>query len=146
MSNQRFRTKVDGFFVVLYVALGMRLVWPLATALLEGRSVTSGLVLFPVGLLGLLYYLAASTCYVLTDTMLLVKWGPFTSRIPIASIYKLRATHTLLASPALSLDRIEVLARQGSYAVISPADKSGFIAALRQRVPTIELEGLQSAV
>lgn len=143
MSTQRFRTKIDGFFVVLYVLFAVRLVWPLATALLDGRPITPGLVLFPAGLLGLLYYLAASTCYVLTDTLLLVKWGPFASRIPVASIYKLRATHTILASPALSLDRIEVLARQGPYAVISPADKGGFVAALRQRVPTLELEGLQ---
>ena len=145
MSRQHFQTKVDWFFVVLYLLLGIRLLTPLASALLDGRAVAPGAVLFPVGVLGGLYYLAASTRYVLTDTQLLVKWGPFTSSIPIASIYKLRVTNTVLASPALSLDRIEVLARSGPYAVISPADKQGFVAALRQRVPALEVEGLESA-
>ncbi len=147
MSSQHFRTKVDWFFVMIYMFLGVRLFTPVVTAVVQGRSFTPAVDLVSAWRpRGAVTTWRLARTYVLTDTMLLVKSGPFTSRIPVASIYKLRATHTIVASPALSLDRIEVLARQGPYTVISPADKRGFIAAVRQRVPALELEGLETAV
>ncbi|MEZ5288422.1 MAG: PH domain-containing protein [Vicinamibacterales bacterium] len=58
------------------------------------------------------------------------------------AIRTLRASCTLLASPALSLNRIEVLASPGPYVVISPADRAGFLRDILSRALQIRLEGL----
>ncbi len=118
MPDLRFRSNVDSVFVLIWAFLGVRLFPPAWQAVAQGRAVAWGQLLFPVAFLGALYYLAASTYYVVTDCTLVVRWGPFKTLVPIDSIYKLRATHTLLASPALSIDRIEVLARKGPHVVI----------------------------
>jgi hypothetical protein len=56
--------------------------------------------------------------------------------IPIHDIQSITPTRSPLSSPALSLDRLEILHRRG-VVLVSPADKAGFIAALRAVNPRI---------
>ena len=73
------------------------------------------------------------TYYELTNTTLHVRCGPFWRAIPLSEIRAATPTRNPLASMALSLDRIAIKTRQGRGVLISPRDKSGFLAALAQR-------------
>lgn len=57
--------------------------------------------------------------------------------IPISAITKIQKTSSWLASPAASLDRIEILYGKWNSVVISPKDKKGLIAALQSINPKI---------
>jgi uncharacterized protein YcbX len=61
--------------------------------------------------------------------------------VPLKSVTALRASRSLLSAPALSLDRIEV-SYGSKRVVISPRDRIAFVAAMKQRVPNVQLEGL----
>jgi hypothetical protein len=68
-----------------------------------------------------------------------VRSGPLRARLPIASIRRISRSSTLLAGPALSLRRLEVDHGKYDTAIVSPHDQAGFIAALVERNPTIEI-------
>ena len=71
---------------------------------------------------------------------LVVRGGGFISRrIPIANINRLQKTRTILAGPALSMDRLYVQFDQGDAVVISPVRKSEFIETLLKINPNIEI-------
>ncbi|QTN38353.1 PH domain-containing protein [Cryomorphaceae bacterium] len=82
-----------------------------------------------------------TTFYAITaEQDLVVRGGPFISRrIPIANINRLQKTRTILAGPALSMDRLYVQFDQGDAVVISPVRKSEFIDALLKINPNIEI-------
>jgi Bacterial PH domain len=64
-----------------------------------------------------------------------VRW-----RVSLAAIDAVEPTRSPLSGPAPSLDRLEI--RYGKKRVmISPADKGGFLRALVQRAPQLELNG-----
>lgn len=63
-------------------------------------------------------FLWFKTGYEITEQQLIIRSSPFKSTIPIADIQKLTPSKTLLAGPALSLDRIEIA--YGLY-TISPS-------------------------
>jgi hypothetical protein len=142
MPTQTFRSKVDWFYVAIPIAITVRVLWPVPAHLRAGGAIPWTNLLFPIGLIAFFWFLARSIRYDVTDEALVVHQLFSRGIIPLASIYKLRATRTLLAAPALSLDRIEVLASKGPYAVVSPLDKAGFVRAIQARVPALQLEGL----
>lgn len=79
------------------------------------------------------------TGYTITEKELKIKSGPIRSKIPIEKIKKIRKTKNPLSSPALSLDRLEIKYGKYSTALISPADKEGFIQAIKERNPEVEI-------
>lgn len=82
-----------------------------------------------------------ATGYEVTDEQLSLRCGPFKKSISIKDINKIRPTNNLLASFALSLDRLEIT-YGGKYAMVlvSPKDKEGFITALKSINPEIKLD------
>jgi len=60
--------------------------------------------------------------------------------IPISAITKIKKTSSWLASPAASLDRIEIFYGQWNTVIISPKDKQGLIKALQSINPKIKAE------
>jgi hypothetical protein len=137
-----FRSKVDAWFVALPILIALRLLWPVPGHLRAGGQIPWTNLIMPVVLLLFFYLLTRSIRYEITDDALIVHQPLFKCVIPLATIYKLRASRSLLSAPALSLDRIEILASKGPYVVISPRDKTGFVRAIQQRVPNVQLEGL----
>ena len=122
----RYRSEIGWPFVPVYTVLAWRLGSPLVRALVAGQPVPRGLLLAAAAVLGGLAYLAATTSYTITDDALVVRCGPFRSVVALRSIYKLRASGSLVASPALSLNRIEVLASPGPWGTsIQPAERNG---------------------
>lgn len=86
--------------------------------------------------------LLVNTKYTIDGDELLVRSGPMRWRIDIRSITRLERTGDPTSGPALSLDRVRIeYAKNGKpkAILVSPADKEGFIAALRERNPAIAL-------
>lgn len=140
----RYRSEIGASFIVVYVFLVWRLGWPLVRALATGAPVAPGLWIASVVTLGGLAYLAATTSYTITADALIVRWGPFRTTAALAGIQTLRASRSLLAAPALSMNRIEVVASPGPSVVISPVDQPRFLRHLLARAPHVRLEGLSA--
>lgn len=138
----RFRSEIGASFAVVYAFLVWRLGWPLVRAIVTGAPVAPGLLIASVVTLGGLAYLAAATSYTITADALVVRCGPFRTTVALAGIQTLRASHSLLAAPALSLNRIEVVASPGPWLLISPVDQPRFLGELLARAPHVRLEGL----
>jgi uncharacterized membrane protein YdbT with pleckstrin-like domain len=70
--------------------------------------------------------------YAITDEHVIVRHGLVRQKIPLAKITSVRPTRSLLSSPALSLDRLDIKFGEGMFgsALLSPADKQGFLAEL----------------
>lgn len=82
-----------------------------------------------------------NTYYTITDGMLMVKSGVlFQAKFPIAKIIRIRKSHTLLSSPALSFDRLEIFYSPRRSVAVSPKDPESFIAALLDINPEIEVD------
>jgi len=137
-----FPSKIDLWLVVVLsasvgvpsLAMGYR-----ALVVRDTRLVPPVLVL--AGVTAFLWWIYATTAYRITADMLLVRSGPVRIDVPLKSITALRASRTLLSAPALSLDRIEV-SYDSKRVVISPRDRIAFVAAMKQRLPNVQLEGL----
>lgn len=138
----RFRTKVDAMLVVpLAVGLGLPLLL-IVRGLAEGRPMVGAVV--PLALLIAILPLNLIS-YQVTDQELIVRQGWLRWRMQLERIQVLKATRAMWSSPALSLDRIEIRTDRGLWLLVSPADKAGFVSALRERVPHIRLEGFVSS-
>lgn len=100
------------------------------------------IVVYIVGILNnaLLLWLWFGTSYKIDDENLIVKSGPFKSTIDIKSIKKLRATKTLLAGPALSIDRIEIQYKRYDSVIVSPKEKNKFIESLLSKNKSIKVD------
>lgn len=100
------------------------------------------IVVYIVGILNnaLLLWLWFGTSYKIDDENLIVKNGPFKSTIDIKSIKKLRATKTLLAGPALSIDRIEIQYKRYDSVIVAPKEKNKFIESLLSKNKSIKVD------
>ena len=134
-----YTSKVDWGLVALFVLVG---VIALAAIFLRppaesGDRVESILVLALAA--GLLLWLFLTTRYIVTDTHLLVRAGPFRWRVLISEITAITPTTSPLSSPALSLDRLRVEYGTRKWIgtpksiLISPKDRDGFMADISER-------------
>jgi hypothetical protein len=87
------------------------------------------------------YTLHIPTYYTIDESSLIIKSGLFSKiKIDIATIRKIRETNSLLTSPALSADRIEIKYKKYDWIMISPKNKFDFIQDLININPTIEVQ------
>lgn len=76
---------------------------------------------------------------IVNNKLLLIRIGPYThSRFDIEKIKSIKRTKTMFASPANSMDRIEILDRNANCVFISPNNKQAFVKELLKINPTIE--------
>lgn len=73
------------------------------------------------------------TYYVLKETYIIVRCGPFRERIEFADIKSMKETRNVLSSYALSLDRIQIKYRKFGYSLISPINKEDFIKEIEKK-------------
>lgn len=79
-----------------------------------------------------------NTYYLIKDDKLKIRSGYFfNTEIQISEIRRIETTRTLLSSPALSLDRLEVHYNKYDTVVISPEDKQEFVKQLQRLNPSI---------
>jgi len=83
----------------------------------------------------------SNTYYTIDGEVLRIRSGfLYDVKIDINSIRKLSETRDLISSPALSLDRLELMYNKYDSVLISPKDKPGFIKELKALNPRIELK------
>lgn len=128
-----FRSKADARFAWIAVAMpGVALL-----ALLTSRPRTA-LLWIPLGTACLaaviVCWIFLATYYEVLSEELVAHCGPFTWRIPLREISDIRDSSSTRSGPALSLDRLEIVHGGGKRLIVSPADKAGFVAALRRRM------------
>ena len=81
------------------------------------------------------------TGYVVDENMLIIHNGPLKKKVPIKDIQKMKRTKNPLASPALSLDRIEISSHSHSdILLVSPKNKREFISLLKETNPDIKVD------
>jgi hypothetical protein len=137
-NTETFRSKVDGWFIaVAAVITGVGIISGFSAASLG--TVLPVVVALPI--VGSVLWIWRSTRYVVTDTSLRVRCGFMETAVPLADITGLRRTSTVLAAPALSLDRLEVR-HAGGAVVISPVRREQFVAAITSRNPLVDVAGV----
>ncbi|WP_426452655.1 PH domain-containing protein [Paenibacillus sp. S-38] len=83
------------------------------------------------------------TQYELRQDLLLIRSGPLCWKIPVSSIRKVNRTNNGTSSPALSLNRLEIIHEDGSI-FISPEHEQEFISKLKTMNVRIQVEGKQN--
>jgi uncharacterized membrane protein YdbT with pleckstrin-like domain len=132
----RYRSKVDWWMGVL---LAVPLVTAVGTAIAlqlgsdAGAANRAWMVLF--GVVALYVVVVWPVVYELTDDALVVRFGLMRRRIAYRSLRGVNPTRSILASPALSLDRLAIDTGGSLSPTISPADREGFLADLSARTP-----------
>lgn len=138
-----FRSKIDAWLGLLLLAAGAVLAGVAVQLMLSpiGWPRLLGLPLLAFGT-GLPLWLLATTRYAIGAQDLLILSGPATWRVPLREIRKVSRSRSLLSAPALSLDRLRIDYGPGRWCLVSPADREGFLRALRAAgVPDTALSG-----
>ena len=131
---ERFKSKIGLEFVIpvsltiISVSLSM-----------ASESLLAGLIFFVV-FGAFILYLAFNTYYYIANETLIIRCGFFTNKIEIKSIRKISETRGLVSSPALSMDRLEIMYNKFDSILVSPKDKTGFIKVILDNNPEIALK------
>lgn len=131
---EKFKSKID-LWIVLFLAIILG--GAFFRALYEqiwGLAISMGLVI------AFVFHLFINTFYIIESKSLIIKSGFFVLiKIDIQSIRKISETNNILSSPALSLDRIEIIYNKFDTVLISPKEKKGFIEAIQKINPEVEI-------
>jgi hypothetical protein len=130
-----FRSKIDGKFKAVALIMPCVALAAIGTsphiAALWVPAIATLLITIAV------VWVTLATYYEFEGEALIAHSGPFSWRIPLKEISSVRESNSLRSGPALSMDRLEITHRNGRVLLISPEDKSGFLAALRRRAPQL---------
>lgn len=131
---RRFRSAIDGWVVALVlISTGFGLLMVILDAgLTTRRGLMAAAVVLGAGVL-LPAVLYAVTGYQLTDTELVVRVGPFTTRVPYSQIRSIEPSRDSDSAPAWSLDRLRVGYGDGKYVLISPTPREAFLESIEMR-------------
>nr|WP_144928348.1 PH domain-containing protein [Paenibacillus bovis] len=149
-----FRSKVDAFFinlaliVVLVLALGSFFPFFIEEVRNEPANVLipAVIILTSIFLLstGFILWTVFAVKYVFHEDYLLIKGGPFKSRIPYENITKVAPTNAVFTGHRIlsSRDAIEIFNKttfMGSIK-ISPSNRKEFMDELKKRCPHIQIQ------
>lgn len=127
----------NGILIILTVIFGIII----GSMILYSSPINSILALSGIFLLVYVFflYIIFETQYTIDNKVLFVKCGfLYNMKLSIDKIKSIKATGNLIASPAPSLDRIELTYGKYGSLIISPKDKFGFIDELTRINPNIE--------
>ncbi|MCL4409459.1 MAG: PH domain-containing protein [Gammaproteobacteria bacterium] len=129
-----YTSKIDTWLALVLVAIVCVFFIVFVSVLMSGK-ISAILLAIPALLVGAGFplWLMKSTNYTLSDTMLLVRSGPFKWQVPVNQINSVTPTLNPLSSPALSLDRLQINYGRWGSIMISPKDKEAFIQDLEKR-------------
>jgi hypothetical protein len=144
--DRRFPSKRDSFLVVilwsatLVLVGGLLIVWSTPAP----AALRLFMVLVSVGATALIHSTLHGTHYTFTGDTLDIRSGPFRWTLSLDEIQSVTPTDNPLSGPALSLDRLEIVATSRTLR-ISPEDKAAFLAELARRAPGLVLHGDQAS-
>jgi uncharacterized membrane protein YdbT with pleckstrin-like domain len=145
--NIRYKSKKDVWLIVIIavaflitlISLALTLITP--GAVQQGGWVSVVVVVVVWAFVGSIIF---PLYYEITPSELVVRSGILHWEIPFSSIQHVHPSHNMLASPALSLDRLRIEYMQNGktrFMLISPKDKSGFLRDLAQNSAELEVRG-----
>lgn len=144
-SSGPYPTRVDPwlkFVAAAYVLVSIvPPAWHLGSVVGTAQPVDLGLVLLPIGVLAAMWAIAYPCEYSFEEKCLVVRSGLLRIRIPLLAITTVRPSRTLASGPAWSFDRLEIRYGRTKRVVISPREKSAFVAELEKRAPHLIREG-----
>jgi len=125
--KKTFRSKIGPEIVIpMGLILGGMLIFMLILGAWAGVIVIAVVLAFVI-------HLFATTYYTIDGAKLKVRSGFLINiTIHINTITKIVPTRSILSAPAVSLDRLEVFYNKYDSVIISPKDKMGFIAELKE--------------
>lgn len=125
MSTKKYKSEINPKLVYSFGALLVVL-----TVLLTMVQNWSGLVV-TVLVAAFFVHLMLDTYYQITNDQLRIKSGFLVNKtIPIRSITHISETRNPMSAPALSLNRLEIKYNRFDRILVSPRDRTGFIADL----------------
>ncbi|WP_445509581.1 PH domain-containing protein [Rossellomorea marisflavi] len=137
----KYPSKVDLWLAILIwgsmlgtIGIGLYAIFYESSSFWEVMFLLLSCVLFPMFML----WVCFTTYYLLSDTHLIIRYGPFKKTIPLDSITSVKKMSNPISSPALSLKRIEILYDRYDMVLISPKDRDEFIMVLSDRCINIK--------
>lgn len=130
-----YKSKIgEGLVITLVVILGFTFV-----SMVSGGATWVGIAtLLP--LVAFIVHMLFNTHYTIQGETVHIQCGFFRyPSVNIKTIRKISETNSLLAAPAVSMDRLEISYNRFDSIVISPKDKQGFIEELKRINPDIEV-------
>ena len=85
-------------------------------------------------------WLYLATQYRISETNLIIHAGLYKINIPIKSIKSVVSSKNVMASPAFSLDRLEITYKKNKRILISPKDKNRFLSDIGWLDETISVD------
>jgi len=132
---EKFKSKIDLWLVFFLVFVFGVIIVKIAY---EGIS---GVLIFMFLVITFIVHMFETTFYIIEDKKLIVKCGFLINiLIPVEKIKKISETNDLMSSPALSLDRLEILYNISDTVMISPNEKTKFIEAIQKINPGVEIK------
>jgi hypothetical protein len=124
----------------LLIPLAISLSIALFLGIYTGEFIAVGIVLATI--MGLVLPMLLNTTYTIDGAVLKIRSGFIKFKdVPIAGITRIEKTQTLLSAPAISLtERIEIFYNRYDSVVISPQNRSGFIADVLSINPAVVVD------
>lgn len=139
-TTLRFTSKVDWWLAVVLVSLPVIAIGSAVAGMLtEDTAGTAVGWIAAVAVLAMYPALLWPIEYLVTDEQLVIRFGLVRTRVALERLRKVAPSRNPLSSPALSMDRLRIDYR-GGFALISPADKIGFVRTLQERAPHLEVD------
>ncbi len=126
-----FKSAVDWWFYLVAFGVPIMVLGPIAAAI--GSSSVTGMAVILVVLVGICalpIWLLLSTEYRVGSKNLRVRSGPVSWVIPLDEIRLVRPSRSLLSSPALSVNRIEIEYGKNRSILVSPKNSQAFLEAI----------------
>ncbi len=129
----RFNSEVDSLFYIALIACIAGAAVAIAPSLQApslSEYFSAGLMVLVVAVLPV--WLLLTTYYVVEGDSLKVHSGPFRWSIALHEIRSVMPSKSVLASPALSLDRLKIVYGDGRRILVSPKNRDAFLTAIGQ--------------
>ena len=125
-----FKSDVDWWYYIVIVAVVVVVITALLPTLRGGQLPLSIATIILIASLALPVWLLFSTNYRVDTETLLIKSGPFSWVIPLNEIHSVRPSRSVISSPALSLNRLELTYGDGKSILVSPKNRVAFLTAI----------------
>lgn len=127
---QRYKSKIDWWFYLAVVGSTVFLALVIPPKVAAETMSVLGAILSAFAVVGFPAWLMISTQYDITEDELRIRSGPFRWTIKLSDIQSVTPTKSLISSPALSTDRLEICYEENRKVLVSPVDKERFTASV----------------
>lgn len=127
-----YPSKIDWWIGLIMVGVPL-IHLPLGVMVMMKGLILYGILLIFWGLIiaAILSTLTFPCRYTVSNSNLKIQSGLVTDSFPLSKIEDVKPTRTIVASPALSLDRLELKLSDGTVRIISPVKQEEFISRIK---------------